>query len=401
MTAVHRNLIFDALQLLLLVVAAILVVGQMYMPIPLLSDFHISYPDYDYPPAWVISSFGLAYAVGFLIFGPLSDYLERKLLLGIGLVLLALTSLLVAMSGGVNLLLARAAQGFIAASFPPVALAYISSQFSEPFKNWAISAIAIAFLSAVTFGQLITVAFSDGSLYHQQIFLSIVYIVLAFGLLVVLGSSSKNSMDGKKLTKPKLINLTSLLSNLMRRDLTYLYVIAFSVLFVYVGHYMVVSELFSSTGKQDLFLRLITLPFFLFGFLAPRLIKSGSDRALFYVYVTYLALFILNIVLNRFDLLLFNVVLLCAISAMTALIIPNLIASISSRATPHERGSALALYTFVLFVGASLAPIVFGYFIKTQQEVIEMFFAVVILSLNVLLLRCFGRGQDVKNTKLS
>ena len=74
-------------------------------------------------------------------------------------------------------------------------------------------------------------------------------------------------------------------------------------------------------------------------------------------------------------------------SAMTALIIPNLIASISGRSHVEERGTALALYTFVLFVGASLSPIIFGFFVEKNSYLIEALFISGILSVNFFLLK--------------
>ncbi|CAM5192490.1 MFS transporter [Oligella ureolytica] len=381
------NPVLDVFQILLLVVAAVLVVGQMYMPIPLLGQFNINYPNYSYSPSLLITSFGIAYAVGFLVFGPLSDYLGHKLVIVSGLILLAAASVAVAYGENTGLILARAVQGFVAASFPPVALSYIATHFSDRFKNWAISAIAISFLSAVTFGQLITIAFSDGTLYRQELLVSLAYLLLAVMLFFALTKTNHSNAKLKD-TKTKLISPSLIVSFLFRKDLAYLYFITFSVLFVYIGHYIVVDDLLSDDfGNEGLHLRLMTLPFFLIGFLSPRLIKFGSERSLLYTYAAYLMLFILNFICYLLDYSYFNVFLLCVMSAMTALIIPNLIASISGRSHVEERGTALALYTFVLFVGASLSPIIFGFFVEKNSYLIEALFISGILSVNFFLLK--------------
>ena len=189
-------------------------------------------------------------------------------------------------------------------------------------------------------------------------------------------------------TKTKLISPSLIVSFLFRKDLAYLYFITFSVLFVYIGHYIVVDDLLSDDfGNEGLHLRLMTLPFFLIGFLSPRLIKFGSERSLLYTYAAYLMLFILNFICYLLDYSYFNVFLLCVMSAMTALIIPNLIASISGRSHVEERGTALALYTIVLFVGASLSPIIFGFFVEKNSYLIEALFISGILSVNFFLLK--------------
>ena len=75
-----------------------------------------------------------------------------------------------------------------------------------------------------------------------------------------------------------------MISYLFRKDLASLYFITFNVLFVYIGHYIVVSELLADDFRNaDLYLRLITLPFFLIGFFSPKLIRFGSERALLYI----------------------------------------------------------------------------------------------------------------------
>lgn len=383
----RTTIIFDCFQVFLLVIAGILVVGQMYMPIPLLSQFSFNYPDYGYPPSLIITSFGIAYAIGFLFFGPLSDYLGHKVVIVNGLVLLAAASIAVASGKSTELILARTIQGFVAASFPPVALSYISTNFSDRFKNWAISAIAIAFLSAVTFGQLITVTLSDGTLYRQEVLLALAYILLAITLFFTLNKTNRSSIQLKN-NKAKLISLSSMISYLFRKDLASLYFITFNVLFVYIGHYIVVSELLADDFRNaDLYLRLITLPFFLIGFFSPKLIRFGSERALLYIYATYAIFFILNFIFYFLEYSDFNILLLCVMSALSALIIPNLIASISGRSSEKERGTALALYTFVLFVGASLSPMVFDFFIKTDSYLIEVLFITAILVVNFFLLK--------------
>lgn len=389
----RQKMIYDLFQVFWLVVTAIFVVGQMYIPIPLLSQFGLNYPHYSYSPSLVITGFGIAYATGFLVFGPLSDYLGHRLVIINGLILLALSSIAVAVGENIGLILARIIQGFVAASFPPVALSYISKNFSGKLKNWAISVIAIAFLSAVTFGQLITVAFSDGTLYRPEMLLSLIYIILTIILFFTLNKTSYDNTNRKD-NETKFINPSLIISYLFRKNLSYLYFITFNVLFMYIGHYMIVSHLLTDNfGNDDLYLRLLTLPFFLIGFFSPKLIRLGSEHSLFYIYTAYLISFILNLIFYFLEYSYFNIFLLCAMSAMTALIIPNLISAISRRSNEQERGTALALYTFVLFVGASLSPIVFSFFIEKMVFLIEIVFVIAVLIINLYLLKSNAKAR--------
>jgi YNFM family putative membrane transporter len=80
----------------------------------------------------------LAYGLGFLIFGPLSDRYGRKPILVPGMAALAIVTAGLAAAPSLPVLaLLRTVQGLVAASFSAAALAYIGESVSTPLAiNW-------------------------------------------------------------------------------------------------------------------------------------------------------------------------------------------------------------------------------------------------------------------------
>lgn len=113
----------------LLVLCALAVVSLLYLPLPVLPQLAQAYGLSPASAAASVSAFGLAYAAGFLLFGPLSDRLGRRPLMAAALVALSLlTAALSWAPSGTWLLGLRAAQGLTAAAFPPTVIAYLSER---------------------------------------------------------------------------------------------------------------------------------------------------------------------------------------------------------------------------------------------------------------------------------
>lgn len=138
----------------ILVSTALFVLAQLYASIPLLapvlSAFRVN-------ATFALSlCFSLAYAVGFLIWGPVSDRYGRKKVVVLSLSVLTLTTLGCAFAPTLGVLaILRACQGMAAAGFAPVALAYLTESVLPAGRARAIGAMSTAFLAAGIFGQVL------------------------------------------------------------------------------------------------------------------------------------------------------------------------------------------------------------------------------------------------------
>ncbi len=138
----------------LLTVCALLVLTQLYATIPLVPTVDADLGEGNASAA-VGTAFALAYATGFLFFGPLSDHYGRKRILIPGLVVLALaTACLTIAPSLIAIALLRAVQGFVAGSFAPAALAYLMEALPPRWRTTAVGAMSTAFLTAGIIGQV-------------------------------------------------------------------------------------------------------------------------------------------------------------------------------------------------------------------------------------------------------
>lgn len=136
-----------------LVVTALAVLSQLYAAIPLLTPVGEALGG---SATFALSTgYGLCYAVGFLLWGPVADRYGRRRVMLIGLCLLVSTTLACGLTVSLPALaLARGAQGLMASSFPPVALAYLSEAVAPRHRTTAIGAMSTAFLVAGITGQI-------------------------------------------------------------------------------------------------------------------------------------------------------------------------------------------------------------------------------------------------------
>jgi len=138
-----------------MVICALTVVSALYLPIPILDLLAKNYAVSPISASMSISSFGLAYAFGFLFFGALSDRIGRKNVITYGLSALTLiTLLLIWASNWQAFILLRSLQGFAAATFPTTALVYLSERGTPNQRVWGMAWITTALLGAGIFGQI-------------------------------------------------------------------------------------------------------------------------------------------------------------------------------------------------------------------------------------------------------
>ncbi|GAA4082550.1 MFS transporter [Nonomuraea soli] len=141
--------------LILFVLTALIVSGQLYLVIPLLPAMADGWGGGAGGLTWLVTAFALGYGAGFLLFGPLSDRYGQRRVLTWGMPLAALATALVAASPGPEAAIAlRVLQGLLVAVFPPVGMAYLATRLDPRHRTVALSAVTGAFLASAVLLQI-------------------------------------------------------------------------------------------------------------------------------------------------------------------------------------------------------------------------------------------------------
>ncbi|WP_192800296.1 MFS transporter [Brucella anthropi] len=323
------------------------VVGQLYVTIPLVSDIASRFSVAPGSAALAGSAFGFAYAAGFLIFGPLSDRYGRKRVILAGLVVTALVTLLVATVQSFGLLLAaRAVQGLAASTFPPAALSLVAEDLPPSHRPLGISLMSFAFLGAAPIAQFF--AGEVGLLPSIMFIITPLYLIGAAGLAFVAKADQvKASTMGGSAAKA---GFGSLLSH---PAIPSGWLAAFTVLFGFVSFHGGAQALNAGLGLDLQTLRLVGLPPLLLTLAAAPITRRFGPSITARIGLIVMAVALIIATIGTANAVLTASVVL---SSGVALAVPGLIATIAGQASNENRGLALAIYTFTLFLGASIAP---------------------------------------------
>ncbi|UUZ81182.1 MFS transporter [Paenibacillus sp. P26] len=168
----------------------------MYVTIPLISLFAEQFGITPTQAAAPGSIFSLGFALGRLVYGALSDKYGRKKVIFVGLIFLTVISLLLGFVHSLaGPLVLRGLQGAAAATFSPVALAYAVEMFPPERRVTAIGFISTGFLVAGIAGQLISGVMIQ-SYGWNQIFLLLAFVYSYTALLVLWFASQRGGSAG-------------------------------------------------------------------------------------------------------------------------------------------------------------------------------------------------------------
>lgn len=354
--AMQRHPLFSSVSFALL---GLTVVGQIYLPIPILARIQTQFGSSAAEATWVSSAFSFAYAAGFLLSGPLSDKFGRRHVMLTGFLGLIAATLLVARAGNFQQLLgARVLQGLSASAFPPLILAYLNESLEAPWRGKAISFMSLGFLTASIIAQLYAIVLSGQSFgLIEMTFLPLYVIALILVFAFV------DPRDGAQGSSTSLIEVYRKIPALLfEARLKWLYLSTLCTLSALVAFYILLDRnygaQFSQAGIDPLTTRLVALPAMFLSLFAPQIIaRIGSISLIRWSFAGAafgLGLAVLAVLAgSTWGLLAASVVFI----AGRAFSVPSLVGTVGRMADPAYRGTAISLYTFVLFIGASLGPV--------------------------------------------
>lgn len=347
--------------LVFLCLAGVLVVSQLYAVIPLLGEIARSWSTTPSAAGWTVTTFGLGYAVGFLVFGPLADRFDRRGLLVAGLAATAATTAVVAFTSTLAWgSAARALQGLTAATFAPAAFAYVAQHLHPSRRIVSISWLTSFFIASAVLGQLLSQVLAAFGGWRAVFAVSAAGLAgCAVLLAVVLRRDHTTSATSagaayramaRLVTKPVVLLLLGATA---------------TVLSTFVAGYSAL-QLAGPDGLTGdngalLGLRASALPAMLVVPLAaPLLVRLAPARRVGAALLLAAAVTMSIAMFARGDISVAVLgVLLFPFAFAVAVAAPALIEALGSLAG-GARGAAVALYTFTLFVGASLGPLLAG-----------------------------------------
>lgn len=333
---------------------AFIIVCNVYTMIPIIEELSQFFHTTKLMMSWTTSSFTLCYAIGFLIFGPLSDRFGRWKIMVYGIGTLSLVTLAISFVESVQLLIIlRALQGFAAGSFAPVALSFVFDIFPQEKRTVAIAWISTGFLTSGIMGQVFSswITRTAGWSY-VFVFFSMIYFVsflAAWRILPNLSPPATNVRFG--------MIAKQMVRALFDPGLLKGYLIAFSLFFGFVGMYAslggYLSQDYGLTDDQILGIRSLGIFGMLLSPLSSSLTKRlGLKKTLSMGLIAADLGLIMEWVSPSLVPLVFSTVLFVA---GFSIVIPVMIQVIGVMGG-KIRNSAVTLYTFILFVGASFGP---------------------------------------------
>lgn len=338
-----------------LVVTALLVLTQLYAAIPLLAP--ISADLHGNATVALSTAFSLTYALGFLIWGPVSDHYGRRRTMALALGILTVSTGCCALAPSLPALAAlRAIQGLSASGFAPVALAYLSEALAPHRRAGAIGAMSTSFLVAGIVGQVLAslVALHLGWRWFFPLCGGLLAVALAAVLAVVHDAAHASGPSGSSLRG----QFASLGRLALRPAVLALSLAHVTLLMVFVAMYTGIGGHLESLGMRPstiILIRLAALPAMFLSLGAGRFAARRSWAQIARLGFGVSALGMLGEALlagSLAGLVTASVVYVAGV----ALAAPAMI-SLYGQVSAPNRGSGMALNGFILFVGTSAGPL--------------------------------------------
>ena len=344
--------------LAVLISCALLVLAQLYLAITLAPVIReMLGGSAEAAAAAVGTTYALAYGLGFLIFGPLSDRYGRKPILVPGMAMLALATAGLAVASSLPMVaVLRSVQGFLAASFSTVALAYVGEALPPRWRPTGIGAMSTAFLSAGILGQVYAQAVADALSWRWVFGLAApAFVIGAIAIATVLLEPPRRGDPVSLAEKFK-----QLAAMAVRRELTLINAAAFPVILTFVAMYAALGPILQTRfGLDDtsvLYVRLAGLPAMLLAPLAGWLVgRLGGTRVAVFGYLLAAMGLAAEAISTAALWLLVTASVVFVLGIAT--IVPSVIGMVGNRGG-KSRAGALSLNGLYVFAGASCGPLV-------------------------------------------
>lgn len=333
----------------------ILVVGQLYMVLPVLGDLAAVWGTSRAAATWTTTAFGLAYGAGFLVTGPLSDRWGRRPVIVAGLAATSVSTLVVIAAPNLGAgLAARILQGLTASFFAPAAFAYLAERIAPARRVFALTCLTSSFLGAGVIAQVLAQVVDDVFGWRTVFVSGAVGFALSAVALQVVLEPGRDAGTAPASASTVFAGFATLLRT-PRLALLYLSCLAVlgSFVGIYTGVQLTPPDGIGTSSTALLALRASAIPAMIaIPLLATRLAVINPELRL----VTALsaagaAAAITAVPLGG----IWVAVWLFVFVAAVAIAAPAAVQAIAAQAG-EARGAATALYTFALFLGASAGP---------------------------------------------
>ncbi|MGN6036651.1 MFS transporter [Brevibacterium casei] len=330
-------------------VTAVVVLSQLYGAIPLFAPVQSAFGVDAGLVAWVQTAFGIAYAAGFIAWGPLVDRFGPRRIMLLGLTTLIITTVLTSFAPSFTwLIVGRVVQGVFAASFAPAAFAYLGARPAPERRVLSITVLTSSFLASAVIGQVAAQFITDRLGWEWFFWIGALALALTAVLIrtVFLADLPITQTAG---------NPAKVLGGLLARvPVLVLLVATVMVLGPMIALYTAVGTTGLADSNTLLILRASALPALVWAPFGNRwLSRFAPHRRLIAAFL------IAGVAAAAVSLVPGNVigvgVAMFAVAAAVAVSAPAMIQTLSGYA-PEARGSVTALYTCFLFLGASITP---------------------------------------------
>lgn len=323
-----------------------------------------------------IGSYGLCQAFFQIPFGMISDYLGRKTVIILGLILLSIGSIFAAIAQSILfLIIGRSIQG--SGAITSTSMALLSDIFAEKKRNKATAIIGITFSISFAISIIISPIITD-TLGLNFIF----WIIFIFSLISILIAIF--FLPDTKKYKTQKIDLNSLKRKFFKVVKNkQLKKINFCIMFLHITlmtNFISLPSLFENLGYQlknhwKIYFYIILFSF-IFMMLIINILKKTNypkNKALI-IFICIICfseiIFVIGNTLNNFWILILGLQLYFISFYLLETILPNFI---STEFKTNSRGTAMGLYSSTQFLGIAIGGLIGGFLYNINVSCVFLF----------------------------